>query len=91
MKKPKISYECSDLIEEIKEDIEEFGADYPAFAIWEKKLVRVPFTDRECEVNILVDYELGEDEPDKLFDDEIALLSTLQAIHDILVEQDRPI
>lgn len=86
MKKPKISYECSDLIEEIKEDIEEFGADYPAFAIWEKKLVRVPFTDRECEVNILVDYDTS-DTPGKLFDNEIALSSTLGEIHDTLVEQ----
>ena len=90
--KPKISYDCSDLIEEIEADIEEFGADFPAFAIWEKRLVRVPFTtDSKCEVNLLVDYELGEDKPDKLFDGEIALLSTLGAIHDILVEQNKPI
>lgn len=83
----KVSYECSELIEEIKEDIQEFGVNTSAYAVWEKRLVKVPFSDKHTHVDILIDYLIGSEPPEDLVDGEVAVLSTLGEIHDKLVER----
>lgn len=85
----KVSYECSELIEEIKEDIAEFGKEAPAYSVWEKELVKVPFLDKSDHVDILVDYLLGSEPPKDLFDGEVAVLSTLGEIYEKLIEQNK--
>ena len=85
----KVSYECSELIEEIKEDIAEFGEEASAYAVWEKKLIKVPFLDKSDHVDILVDYLLGSEPPEDLFDGEVAVLSTLGEICEKLIEQNK--
>ena len=76
----KVSYECSELIEEIKEDIQEFGANTSAYAVWKKRLVKVPFLDKHTHVDILTDYLIGSEPPEDLVDGEVAVLSTLGEI-----------
>lgn len=51
-----ISYECSELIKEIKEDLEEFG-NGPAVAIFEMKTFRQPLSDAPSFFKALVSYD----------------------------------
>lgn len=73
----RISYECSDVIEDLKADIAEFGAAAPAFGIWEEKTVRLPFSEKTVTQRLLTDYLLGDFPPDDLEEGELAILSTL--------------
>ena len=84
-----VSYECPELIEEIKEDIREFEESAPAYAVWEKKLVKVPFLDKSDHVDALIDYLIGNEPPTNLFDGEVAVLSTLEKIYDTLIKQNK--
>lgn len=86
-----ISYDCSDLIAEIEQDINEFGAHAEAWALYEQRLVKIPFADASVPVELCVSYLLGFSKPTtaELEDGNLeARLSTLAKIHNILVSQD---
>ncbi len=61
----RVSFECSEIIEELKADIEEFGGDALAYGVWEEKEYKIPFTDKYSTVNLLVDYLIGPEVPTK--------------------------
>lgn len=67
-----ISYECTDLIEEIKADIAEFGADTPCWLFWQTKTVKVPFSEQTVDVDILVSYDFITEEDLPLTEEEKA-------------------
>lgn len=87
----KISYDCEDLIEEIKSDITEFGADASAWAIWKKVKYKIPFQSATAEADILINYLLDEDGGMPPSEEEMeggrAVLLTLAKILEILEEQ----
>lgn len=58
-----ISYECTEIITEIKQDIAEFGADEPAWGVLIERQVKVPFQDKPLRANVLVNYLMGEQPP----------------------------
>lgn len=61
----------------------------PAYAVWKKKLVKVPFLDKSDHVDVLIDYLIGNEPPTNLFDGEVAVLSTLEKIYDALIKQNK--
>lgn len=84
----KISYECSDIIEELIEDIAEFGPHEPAYGIWKEMKVKVPFSDTHVKHNFLVNYLVGDDDPKDFYNPgEVAILSTLGELLPIFREQ----
>ena len=88
----KISFDSSDLIEEIEQDIAEFGADKPAWAIWETREVRVPFSEGETvTARFLVSWLLGSarPKPHELHEGDEVELMTLTDIRELLVAQDK--
>ncbi len=86
----KISYECTEIIEELKQDIAEFGADHPAWAVILPKEIRIPFTDKTKTVYIMVNYLSGETPPSsKELMGGQAQLSTLGELLPIFEEQNR--
>lgn len=86
----KISYECGEIITELKRDIIEFGADEPAYGIWETRKVKVPFQDRYVETNLLVNYLTGDEDPEGYYNPgEVAILSTLGELLPIFEEENR--
>ncbi len=68
---PKISYDSEELIEELKEDIREFGEDYPCWIFYKEVDGRLVFTNYDFDV---------EEDPiklDELLPDEHLLKTTL--------------
>lgn len=59
----KISYECEEIIEELKADIAEFGEKEKCYGVYVKRSVKIPFTAKTQEVEILVNYLLGDKKP----------------------------
>lgn len=57
-----VSYACSDLIEEIQQDIFEFGSETECWLFWQTKQVKIPFSDEIVSVDIAVNYDFVEDE-----------------------------
>ena len=84
----KISYECSEIIEELLEDIAEFGRNEPAYGVWKEMEVKVPFADKYIKHNILVNYLLGDEDPKDFYNPgEVAIMSTLGELLPIFQEQ----
>ena len=59
----KLSYECTQIIEELKSDIAEFGENAPAYGVYKETDVKIPFLDGTVKHEFLVNYLLGEDAP----------------------------
>jgi transcriptional regulator with XRE-family HTH domain len=68
---PKISYDSEELIEEIKEDIEEFGEDYECYVFYKEKDGKLIFTN--------YDFDVEEDQvqPEELLPNEYLLKTNL--------------
>lgn len=85
-----ISYECTEIITELKQDIAEFGADEPAWGVLVERQVKVPFQDKYLTANVLVNYLLGEQPPTE---DELeggtAYLSTLGELLPLFEEENK--
>lgn len=86
----KFSYECSDLIEEIRQDIIEFGKDEPAWGIVVERKIKLPFTEKTETVSVLVNYLLGDEPPTaEELEGGQAELSTLGELLRLLEKQNR--
>lgn len=85
------SYECSELIEEIKDDIAEFGSLTPAYGVWKEFDVKVPFADEWRKKNFCVNYLMGDEPPrsKEVLPGEVAIKSTLGKLLAIFEEQNR--
>ena len=59
----KISYECSEIIEELKKDVAEFGENATAYGVFVKRKVKIPFANESKDIELLVNYLLGEQPP----------------------------
>lgn len=79
----KISYDCSELIEELKEDIEEFGGD-TVVAVWQKEIGGV---------TIYTNYDFIEEEvplePSELREGESVTRMTMTTLLLLLRQQDK--
>lgn len=88
--KMRVSYECSEIIEELKSDIAEFGGNAPAYGLWQVKKFKVPFSEEYSTVNLLVNYLLGDDAPQsRELKDCTAILSDLKTLLKIFEEENR--
>lgn len=86
----RVSYECSEIIEDLKADIEEFGGDTPAYGVWEDRKYKIPFSDKYGTVNLLVDYLIGDELPAKEdLQGGTAILSNLNTLLKIFEEENR--
>lgn len=86
----KISFDCEDVIEELKEDISEFGENEKAYGVIVEYEVKIPFSDKTKKVEILVNYLLGEDVPsNEELEGGRAELSTLGELLKIFEEENR--
>lgn len=73
-----VSRDNEDLIEELKEDISEFGEEFKAYGITRIVSVKVPFTkDKYIFVEVFEDYQLAKEDVE-LFDDEKSYCDTLK-------------
>lgn len=82
-----ISYECSELIKELKRDIEEFGKD-ELLAVWLREY-------REHGIEIAVNYDFVVDEAmiesSELLEGERIVVMSAECLLDILLKQNDPI
>lgn len=86
----KISYECSDVIEELKQDIAEFGADEPAWGVIVKRKIKKPFLDEYIDAEFLVNYLIGKKPPTaEEMEHSRAELSTLGKLLELFEEENR--
>ncbi len=86
----RVSFECSEIIEELKADIEEFGGDAQAYGIWEDRKYKIPFSDKYGTINLLVDYLIGPEVPTKEdLQGGTAILSDLNTLLKIFEEENR--
>ncbi len=86
----RVSFECSEIIEELKADIEEFGGDAPAYGVWENRKYKIPFSNKYDTVNLLVDYLIGPEIPTKEdLQGGTAILSDLNTLLKIFEEENR--
>lgn len=82
----KISYDSSEMLEEIACDIAEFGGNEPAYAVW--KTITTNLFGREIKENFIVNYLLSDEDPKGFYNaDETAILSTLSEIQKVLILQ----
>lgn len=87
----KISYDCEEIIAELKTDIAEFGENEKAWGVIIKRKVKLPFTKIEKEVEILSNYLIGEEEPptEEELEGGRAELSTLGELLKIFEEENK--
>ena len=58
----KISYECSNIIKELKYDLEKYGEDFKIQVLKKKRKAKSPFQDNEIVLDIYEDYLLDKDD-----------------------------
>lgn len=58
-----VSYDCAKLIAELEYDIAEFGKYATCYGVYVKRDVKVPFREQALNVEFMVNYLLGGDEP----------------------------
>lgn len=86
----KISYDCEDLIAEIKSDISEFGENDFAYAIIKQIPVKLPLVEEWKNYEFIINYLIGEQPPTvNELEGGRAELSTLGNILKLLEEQNR--
>lgn len=88
----KISYDCEELIEELKEDIEEFGENEEMYAFFEELEYKIPFSSKIDKCTFLTNYSFIEGQPLKqemLKEGTICQIMKAKEILEILEEQNK--